>query len=78
MTSDLDESRAVAHARKLEVSERVGGGDQGWDQIQQVSHCIQELDGKQGQRLWEEGQINSCWSANDEEGSNKCLKTTDE
>ena len=65
LTSDLDECRAVPHPWKFEVSERgVGGGDQSWDQIQQVPHCIQELDVKQGQRLWEGHQINTCRSAN--------------
>lgn len=64
LTSDLDECRAVAHPWKFEVSGwRVGAGDQGWDQIQQISHRVQELDVKQRQRLWEGQQINS-WSAN--------------
>lgn len=60
LTSDLDESRTVSHPWKFESPVwRVGGGDQGWDEIQQVSHCVQELDGKQGQRLCEGGQLNS-------------------
>jgi len=64
LTSDLDECRAVPHPWKFEVSERrVGVWDQGWDQVQQVSHCAQELDVKQRQWLWEGQQINS-WLAN--------------
>lgn len=60
---DLDQSRAVTHSRKFEVSELMfGGRDKSWNQIQQVSNSIQELDVKKGQRLWKAHQINSCWS----------------
>lgn len=60
---DLDQSGAVTHSRKFEVPELTfGGRDKSWNQIQQVSNSIQELDVKQGQRLRKAHQINCCWS----------------
>lgn len=58
VTSDLDQGRAVAHPWMFVFQQTARRRIQSRDQIQQVTDCIQELDVKHGERLWEEQQMN--------------------